>query len=147
MIEVDIEVEDETWRSPGDSLETSIRAAVELALEDETSGAVTVLLTSDEIVQELNRQFRGKDSPTNVLSFPATPTAKPHLGDIALAYGVCANEARDQGKSFERHVQHLAAHGALHLIGYDHEKDEMAKIMENLEIKILKKLKIENPYN
>ena len=59
MIEVDIEVEDETWRSPGDSLETSIRAAVELALEDETSGAVTVLLTSDEIVQELNRQFRG----------------------------------------------------------------------------------------
>lgn len=146
MIEVDIEVEDETWRSPGVSLETSVRAAVELALEDETSGAVTVLLTSNDVVQELNRQFRGKDSPTNVLSFPATPTAKPHLGDIALAYGVCANEARDQGKSFERHVQHLAAHGALHLIGYDHLSEDEAVVMEDKERAIMARLGGGDPY-
>ena len=146
MIEVEIEVEEETWRSVGASLEASVRAAVELALDDESSGAVTVLLTSNEVVQDLNRQFRGKDSPTNVLSFPAAPTAKPHLGDIALAYGVCAAEARDQGKSLERHVQHLAAHGALHLIGYDHQLEDEAVVMEDKERAIMARLGARDPY-
>lgn len=146
MIEVDIEVEDETWRSVGQSLESSVKAAVELALAAEDGGAVTVLLTSNEVVQDLNREFRGKDSPTNVLSFPAAPTARPHLGDIALAYGVCADEARVQGKSLERHVQHLAAHGALHIVGYDHHTEDEAVVMEDKERAIMARLGAPDPY-
>jgi len=146
MIEVDIEVEDEAWRSVGATLETSVTAAAQLALADEADGAVTVLLTSNEIVHDLNRQFRGKDSPTNVLSFPAAPTASPHLGDIALAYGVCAAEARDQGKTLERHLQHLVAHGALHLVGFDHQSDDEASLMENKERAVMAQLGAPDPY-
>ena len=146
MIEVDIEVEDETWRSVGASLESSVSSAVELALADQALGAVTVLLTSNEAVQHLNREFRGKDSPTNVLSFPAAPTARPHLGDIALAFGVCADEALVQGKSLERHVQHLAAHGALHLVGYDHQTEHEAVVMEDKERAIMAQLGASDPY-
>lgn len=146
MIEVDIEVEDDMWRSVGASLEASVSAAVELALSDEGDGAVTVLLTSNEVVHELNRQFRGRDTPTNVLSFPAAPTARPHLGDIALAFDVCAAESREQGKSLLRHAQHLAAHGALHLLGYDHQSDDEAVVMENKERAIMARLGAADPY-
>ena len=146
MIEVDIEVEDEAWIDGGEEFQSSLTAAVQLALDDEGSGAVTVLLTSNDVVRNLNHQFRGKDTPTNVLSFPAAPTASPHLGDIALAYGVCAAEAREQGKTLERHVQHLVAHGALHLVGYDHQSEEDAIIMENKERTIMAQLGAPDPY-
>jgi len=146
MIEVEMEVEDEAWTSADPSLETGVSAAVSLALCEEHAGAVTVLLTSNGVVQDLNRQFRDKDTPTNVLSFPAAPTARPHLGDIALAFEVCAAEARAQGKSLLRHAQHLAAHGALHLVGYDHQTEDEAVVMENKERAIMALLGAADPY-
>jgi probable rRNA maturation factor len=111
--------------------------------EDQT---VVVLLTDDETVRDLNARFRGKDSATNVLSFPAHDTAQGHLGDICLAYGVCAREADEQGKTLAAHLQHLVAHGVLHLVGYDHEDDTEAKVMEDLERRILATLGLADPY-
>ena len=107
---------------------------------------LTILLTDDATVQDLNTRFRGKDGPTNVLSFPAPATAAPHLGDIVLAYGVCAREAAEQGKPLARHLMHLTAHGVLHLLGYDHETDADAEVMEALERDILATLGVPDPY-
>jgi phosphate starvation-inducible protein PhoH and related proteins len=104
-----------------------------------------VLFTTDAAVQELNLQWRGKDKPTNVLSFPAPETAGT-LGDIALAYETCAREAAEQGKSLKDHATHLLVHGLLHLLGYDHEADDDAAEMEGLEKDILAKLGLDDPY-
>jgi rRNA maturation RNase YbeY len=103
------------------------------------------LFTSDEAVKALNAQWRGKDTPTNVLSFPAPETAGT-LGDIALAYETCAREADEQGKSLKDHATHLLVHGLLHLLGYDHEADDDAAEMEGLEKDILARLGIADPY-
>jgi phosphate starvation-inducible protein PhoH and related proteins len=103
------------------------------------------LFTSDEAVKVLNAQWRGKDSPTNVLSFPAPDTAGT-LGDIALAYETCAREADEQGKSLKDHATHLLVHGLLHLLGYDHEADDDAAEMEGLEKDILAHLGVSDPY-
>ena len=108
--------------------------------------AVAILLTNDAAIQDLNTRFRGKDTPTNVLSFPAPETAAPHLGDIALAYGVCAREAEAQGKSLQHHLMHLTAHGVLHLLGYAHETDAEAEVMEGMERAILATLGVPDPY-
>jgi probable rRNA maturation factor len=107
---------------------------------------VTVLLTDDASVQELNSQFRRKDSATNVLSFPAPPNPEDHLGDVALAYGVCAREAAEQGKPLGDHLQHLTVHGVLHLLGYDHIGDDEAEAMEGLERAVLAGLGVPDPY-
>jgi phosphate starvation-inducible protein PhoH and related proteins len=104
-----------------------------------------VLFTSDEAVKSLNAQWRGKDEPTNVLSFPAPDTAGT-LGDIALAYETCAREADEQGKSLKDHATHLLVHGLLHLLGYDHEADDDAAEMEGLEKDIMASLGLEDPY-
>jgi phosphate starvation-inducible protein PhoH and related proteins len=104
-----------------------------------------VLFTHDAAVQALNAQWRGKDVPTNVLSFPAAEKAGT-LGDIALAYETCAREAAEQGKSLKDHATHLLVHGFLHLLGYDHEADDDAAEMEGLEKDILAKLGLEDPY-
>jgi phosphate starvation-inducible protein PhoH and related proteins len=103
------------------------------------------LFTSDEAVKALNSQWRGKDVPTNVLSFPAPDTAGT-LGDIALAYETCAREADEQGKSLKDHATHLLVHGLLHLLGYDHDADDDAAEMEGLEKDILAGLGIADPY-
>jgi phosphate starvation-inducible protein PhoH and related proteins len=103
------------------------------------------LFTSDDAVKALNAQWRGKDMPTNVLSFPAPETAGT-LGDIALAYDTCAREADEQGKSLIDHATHLLVHGLLHLLGYDHEADDDAAEMEGLEKDILAGLGIADPY-
>ena len=108
--------------------------------------ALTVLLTDDAALQDLNARFRGKDKPTNVLSFPAPESARPHLGDVALAYGVCAAEAQAQGKPLSAHLPHLTAHGVLHLLGYDHETEAEAEAMEGLERAILASLGLPNHY-
>jgi probable rRNA maturation factor len=110
------------------------------------SVGVAILLTDDAAIQDLNARFRGKDAPTNVLSFPAPETARPHLGDVALAYGVCAREAEAQGKTLEHHLMHLTAHGVLHLLGYDHQTDAEAEAMEALERRILAGLDAPDPY-
>ena len=117
----------------------------------------SVLLTTDEEVHALNRQWRGKDKPTNVLSFPMlardellalAPKGPPEmLGDLALAYETCAGEAAEKGVPLEHHAAHLLVHGFLHLAGYDHETGEAdAAAMEALEIKALAHLGIADPY-
>ncbi|NBX02785.1 MAG: rRNA maturation RNase YbeY [Alphaproteobacteria bacterium] len=103
---------------------------------------ITVVLADDAFVKNLNRDFRGKDKPTNVLSFPGDG----HLGDIVLAFETIEREAKEQQKTFKAHVQHLLVHGTLHLLGHDHIKDAEAEKMEALEIKILKELGVANPY-
>lgn len=107
---------------------------------------VSVLLTDDVTIQELNRTWRGKDTPTNVLSFPAKAGPGPALlGDIAIAYETSAQEAKAEGKPFATHLTHLAVHGFLHLLGYDHEAEAEAEAMEELEIAVLKRLGVPNP--
>lgn len=117
----------------------------------------SLLFTSDEEVHALNREWRDRDKPTNVLSFPMlereeleelTPDGPPAmLGDIALAYATCAHEAQEKGVTLEAHATHLIVHGLLHLAGHDHvESDEQAEAMERLEARILAKLGIADPY-
>ena len=108
--------------------------------------AITVLLSSDRRLKALNREFRGKDKPTNVLSFPAPPNKDKYLGDVALALGVTSREAKASGKRVADHAVHLVTHGILHLAGYDHVRARDAKVMEALEVSILERLGIANPY-
>ena len=141
----EVEVEDEAWREVAD-VEALVTSAAGAALGDRTSGDLIVLLTGDRSVRDLNARFRGKDASTNVLSFPAPATARPHLGDIALAHGVCADEAAAQGKRLADHLAHLVVHGVLHLLGYDHQADAPAEAMEAMERHILADLGVADPY-
>jgi probable rRNA maturation factor len=145
---IDVEIEAPPWSEALADAEMLARGAALAALDSEGAGheGVTILLTDDETVRELNARFRGKDAPTNVLSFPAAATARPHLGDVALAYGVCAREAEAQGKTLEQHLAHLTAHGVLHLLGYDHQSDGEAEEMEAIERRILQGLGVPDPY-
>lgn len=145
---IDIEVEDAAWADALPDAEALVRAAAAatLASEGATGEGVALLLTDDKSVRELNARFRGQDKPTNVLSFPAPTNPERFLGDVALAYGVCAREADEQGKSLAHHLQHLVAHGVFHLLGYDHETDAQAEEMEGLERAVLAGLGIADPY-
>jgi probable rRNA maturation factor len=120
------------------------------ALGRRTELSVTVLLTDDAAIRGLNRTWRRKNAPTNVLSFPAKAApgeeAPAFLGDIAIAYETTKREAAAEGKRFADHVTHLVIHGFLHLLGHDHEADAEAETMEALEIAILKRLEVPNPY-
>jgi probable rRNA maturation factor len=148
-IEVEVAVDDPDWLAvePGaEQLAATVAAAVLERLPTGASASVVVLLSGDEQVQDLNARFRGKDAPTNVLSFPAPGTAGGHLGDVILALGVCRREAREQRKPLAHHLQHLTAHGVLHLLGYDHETDAEADSMEALERAILAGLGVPDPY-
>ena len=147
MIEVDVEVEAEAWLAALPDAEFAAIAAAERALGmAQKNGGVTVLLADDVEVKALNAQFRGKDAATNVLSFPAPANPEDHLGDVALAFETCRREAVEQGKPLSDHLQHLVAHGVLHLIGYDHESDADAQVMEDLERRILESLGVADPY-
>ncbi len=139
---IEIEIDEPAWTTAVPEAEAVCRLAAEAA----RASNVVILLTDDETVRDLNARFRGKDSPTNVLSFPAAPTAEGHLGDIALAFGVCAAEAHEQGKTLSAHLQHLVIHGVLHLMGYDHQADADAERMEARERELLAGLGIPDPY-
>lgn len=144
---IDIEIEDEAWTADLPDVAALAVTAAEAALARASSdGGVTILMTDDEQVRDLNARFRDKDTPTNVLSFPAPQNPENHLGDIALALGVCAREAREQGKPLAHHMQHLVVHGVLHLLGYDHISDDEAEVMEDLERAVLAGLGVPDPY-
>lgn len=150
---VDIEIEDEAWLKAEPETEALVWRAAQAVLDahqDIEGQGIVILLADDDSVQALNRDFRQKDHATNVLSFPSPqgPEANPEgqIGDIVLAFGVCQREAIEQGKPLAHHLQHLVAHGVLHLLGYDHEGDEEAESMEALEREILATLDIPDPY-
>ncbi|PKP81243.1 MAG: rRNA maturation RNase YbeY [Alphaproteobacteria bacterium HGW-Alphaproteobacteria-18] len=147
MISFDLIVEDDSWAALGD-LEALCRKAFEAAgsVAPVAEGNIALLLADDAALHQLNLDFRSKDKPTDVLSFPSLPMDRPFLGDIAIAWGVSASDAKIQGKGLDAHLVHLLIHGYLHLLGYDHETDDEAAEMEALEIKALASLDIANPY-
>jgi probable rRNA maturation factor len=141
-------VEDPCWRKSR-GLQKALLAAATAGLKASglpRSARVTILLADDETLRRLNHDFRGKKKPTNVLSFPATPNDEDHAGDIALAWGVTRAEAKAAGKTITHHAAHLVVHGVLHLAGFDHERARDAEKMEGLEVKILARLGIADPY-
>jgi probable rRNA maturation factor len=183
---VEISVETPLWVSHR-GVKTMVRRAIaEAAAKTATGhGEVSIVLTSDAAIRALNRTWRRKDAPTNVLSFPApsfaaaaaspgSPRARAealpspqgaggnkapspttpeggkrpsrHFGDIVIAYETTAREAAAEGKSLCNHVAHLAVHGFLHLLGYDHATDAEAAAMEQLEVAVLKQLAVPDPY-
>ncbi|WEK04110.1 MAG: rRNA maturation RNase YbeY [Candidatus Devosia phytovorans] len=150
-IDIAVIINDEAWP---DNLEARAEEAVLEALKQskaKVKGAaeVSVVLTNDEEQHELNKQWRGKDSSTNVLSFPQIEPFGPVvgiLGDITLARETLIREADEQGMSFEAHFTHLVVHGFLHILGYDHLTDDEATEMEGLETQILATLGIDDPY-
>ncbi|MEW6257908.1 MAG: rRNA maturation RNase YbeY [Pseudomonadota bacterium] len=155
VIDVDVLSEAPGWSdlaAAPDLAERAVRAALAEAadLEDDVAFEVSVTLTDDARIRTLNRDWRAKDKPTNVLSFPAADvpadvTPVP-LGDVILAWETVRAEALDEGKSLGDHFTHLVVHGTLHLIGFDHESDAEAEEMEDTERRILAGLGIADPY-
>ncbi|HVX74520.1 MAG TPA: rRNA maturation RNase YbeY [Bradyrhizobium sp.] len=147
----------ECWQNEADAeavIHRAIEAAADIVEADVGEAELAVMLTDDGGIRTLNSNWRGLDKPTNVLSFPALQPTGPSgpddaprmLGDIAIAYETTRKEADDEQKPFDHHLSHLAVHGFLHLIGYDHENDADAEVMEALEVNILAQLGIPNPY-
>ncbi|MCR8546645.1 rRNA maturation RNase YbeY [Salipiger sp. P9] len=154
-------IEDDRWDEAGlESLaETAACAALtHLALDPERF-EIAILACDDARIAGLNAEFREKPTPTNVLSWPSeerSPEEPPQggeeglpeeLGDIAIAYETCIREAEEQGKPLADHLTHLIVHATLHLLGYDHIRDADATLMETLEVEILGKLGVANPYS
>lgn len=146
-LSVDILTECPLWEGREQGLS---RALARAAQAEGVTGEVSLLLADDAAIAALNRDFRGKDRPTNVLSFPpgagAPAVDKQFLGDIALAAETILAEAKIQGKTPEDHAAHLVVHGFLHLLGYDHEIESEAEAMEARERAILAELGIADPY-
>ena len=142
---IEVEVEDPAWTVALPDAVAVVERAVAAAL-GMVEGDVVVLLTDDAAVRDINARFRDRDQPTNVLSFPAAPSAAPHLGDLMLGHGVCAAEARAQGKALADHLTHLTVHGVLHLLGRDHVDDAGAEVMEAEERTLLASLGVADPY-
>jgi probable rRNA maturation factor len=154
MLTADIVITADCWQAEPaaeDIVQRAIVAAAGTAPGQVDRAELAVMLTDDAGIRALNHDWRGIDKPTNVLSFPAV--AAPHagsqpraLGDIAIAYETTRREAEGENKPFGHHLSHLAVHGFLHLIGYDHETDADAETMEELERHILARLGIPDPY-
>jgi probable rRNA maturation factor len=144
---IDIVIESPFWRDAPDVDAVLRRAIGEAAEMTAAAGAkeLAILLCDDAAMCELNGRWRGRPEPTNVLSFPAAPGSET-LGDIAIAYETTAREAEAESKSFADHLAHLAVHGFLHLLGYDHQSDAEAAAMERLEVAILARLNVPDPY-
>jgi probable rRNA maturation factor len=145
------------WRAEADAeaiIHRAVEAAAEIVNAETGDAELAIMLTDDVGIRTLNANWRGIDKPTNVLSCPALQPTGPSLpgdpprmlGDVAIAYETVRREADYERKAFDHHLSHLAIHGFLHLIGYDHETDEEAGKMESLERKILARLGIPDPY-
>ena len=144
-LEVDVVLQDAGWRRLLPRAEALARRAAGAALRGTgASGTLTVLLADDRELRRLNGEHRGKDKPTNVLSFPGG--AAGHLGDIALALGTVRREAEAAGKRPAAHFAHLVAHGALHLLGHDHLSAGEARRMERAEARAMRRLRLPNPW-
>ena len=160
---IDIMVDSPLWKTQRGVKAVLQQAIGEAAAMAATSGGeLAIVLTDDSAIRALNRDWRGKDQPTNVLSFPAHAPAlgrsRAHaragepqsgirlLGDIVIAYETMAREAMAEGRPFRHHLAHLAVHGFLHLLGHDHAEDAQADAMEALEIAVLARLDVPNPY-
>jgi probable rRNA maturation factor len=144
-VDIDIRLESPLWAGALADCEALVTRAIEAAMQAERAGgAVALLLADDEALRELNARWRGKETATNVLSFPAPEGFG--LGDIALAFETVAAEAQAQGKSLAAHASHLIVHGFLHLLGYDHEDEGEAVEMEARERAILATLGVADPY-
>lgn len=143
--EVEVILAEPGWRRLLPRAEELARRAARAALREEgASGSMTVLLADDRELKRLNGEHRGKDKPTNVLSFPGS--APGYLGDIALALGVVRREAKAAGKRPAVHFAHLVAHGTLHLLGHDHLTAGEARRMERAEARALHRLRLPNPW-
>jgi probable rRNA maturation factor len=152
-VKIEIIAPSRLWRQQPDAravVRRAVAAAASSIAGDAASGVVAVALIDDAAMRALNRDWRGRDAPTNVLSFPAPASAGEaelrSLGDIAIAYETVTREAEDAGRAFAHHLAHLAVHGFLHLVGFDHERDGDAEQMEQRERDILAALGIADPY-
>jgi probable rRNA maturation factor len=148
-LKIDVLVESDRWKEGANVRPVIRRAVAEAAAALSTGGAeLAIVLTDDSTMRLLNRAWRRIDAATNVLSFPARSAGgePPLIGDIVLAYETIAREARAERKPFAHHVAHLAVHGFLHLLGYDHERKKDAEAMEGLERDVLRRLGIPDPY-
>lgn len=144
-IQIDIIKNAAGWPEVEPLLKRAVKGVLDvIALEEDAE--LSLVLSDNDEVQLLNKHYRGKDKPTNVLSFPQDDENFQHLGDVILALETVKQEAQDQDKSFDDHLTHLTIHGLLHLLGYDHETDDEAEEMEALEIEILRDLGVKNPY-
>jgi probable rRNA maturation factor len=168
---IDIKVDSPLWKAQHGVKALLLRAICEAAAMAATSGGeLAIVLTDDSAIRALNRNWRGKDQPTNVLSFPANSPSPPLprkrgkvrvgavsrragargrvrlLGDIVIAYETMAREALAEHRPFTHHLAHLAVHGFLHLVGHDHAADADADAMEALEVAVLARLDVPNPY-
>ncbi|HMK69432.1 MAG TPA: rRNA maturation RNase YbeY [Xanthobacteraceae bacterium] len=149
-LKIDVIVESDRWQESDDVRSLVRRAAREAAAALSTPAAeLAIVLSDDSAIRVLNRVWRGVDRATNVLSFPtkrAADSAPALLGDVVLAYETIAREARAERKPFADHVAHLAVHGFLHLLGYDHQRSGDAAAMERVERDVLRRLAIPDPY-
>ena len=163
VLRIEYIIEDPRWKIRG--LKSKTRKAVQATLQQlgyfKSLGrcTLTILLACDDKLKELNKDFRKKNQPTNVLSFPGYSLSEgnfspilesgdkfPYIGDIAVSYDCVYIESEGQAKDFMNHYLHLIIHSVLHLLGYDHIKPKQAKKMESLEIVVLSQLGISNPY-
>ena len=157
-INIDITHQDNRWIDTISNIDAHINNIVSNALKNKlpviNAAEISIVLANDAFIHKLNKTYRGKDQPTNVLSFPITNSEELEnpvipfcaLGDIIIAFETIKRESEEQGKTLKDHFTHMLVHGCLHLLHYDHQNDKDAKEMENLEIEILKHLETKNPY-
>jgi probable rRNA maturation factor len=165
-VKLEIAVRSKLWQKQRTAQSIVRKAVLAAAKAASTAPAeLAIVLSHDSAIKALNRDWRGKNTATNVLSFPAAPAGPspkagkygkktsdksrpplPYIGDIVIAYQTTAREAEAEDKPFSHHLAHLAVHGFLHLLGYDHETDRDAEKMESLERRILRRLAVPDPY-
>lgn len=161
-MDIDITIKDQRWKSCGFDVNTALAITMKHILDIVNvpgyASELSVVLCDNNFIQTLNKDFRGKDKPTNVLSFSqlgdddmapssAEMALESSLGDIIISYDMVLKEAEEQDKSLKDHFKHMFIHGFLHLLGYDHTENDEAEKMESLEIEILSDLGVNNPYS